>query len=302
MAKYAAVITGATGFVGSRIAAELISDGAEVRVLTSGTADRTRLGDLSDRVHWWPTDDVGLTAATRDATCFFNLAVAYDRSTVDDAALQAVNIDLPLRVLAHLRQQGQPVTCVLGDTFFRKFPPEATRQARYTRSKIRLAEHLYEVSRGPKNPLRIALLLMEQVYGPGDAFTKVLPALTSQLLRNVPRLATTHGRQQRDFVHIDDVAAAVMAVSRADWQGLQQVECGTGVATPVREVLERLKKLTGSRTELGFGDLPSDQFIDVSLADTTWLCKRDWTPRVRLEVGLKTLVQDTALRLGEASP
>lgn len=300
MAKYAAVISGATGFVGSRITAELIADGAEVRVLTSGTADRMRLGNLSERVSWWPTDDAGLTAATRDATCFFNFAVAYDRPTLDDVALQAVNVDLPLRVLAQLRQQGQPMTCVMGDTFFRKFPPEATRQARYTRSKIQLAEHLYEVSQDPKNPLRIAMILMEQVYGPRDALTKVLPALTSELLRNVPRLATTHGRQQRDFVHIDDVATATMTAARADWRGLQDVECGTGIATPVREVLERLKELTGASTELGFGDLPSDQSIDASFADTTWLRERGWTPRVSLDVGLVTLVEDITLRLEQA--
>jgi len=296
MPKYVALISGGTGFVGSRIVENLLADGAEVRVLSSGTADHTRLRYASDSVHWWNLSNADLDSAVRDVSCFFHFAVAYDRPNVSDEVLQAANVDLPQRVISRLRGQGRLVTCVLGDTFFRKFPAEATRQPRYTRSKTQLAERLLSDALGVDSDIRVALLQIEQVYGPGDSFTKVLPLLTRQMLGNVPRLALTHGQQRRDFVHVNDVAAAAMILRRAEWQGIQRFECGTGVSTPVREVLSRLHVLTGSRSVLGFGDMPPDQAIDDSYADLACLSTLGWRPQVALQEGLAELVQDVKVR------
>jgi len=296
MPKYVALISGGTGFVGSRIVEHLLADGAEVRILSSGTADRAHLRSTSDRVHWWSVSNADLDIAVRDANCFFHFAVAYDRPNVSDEVLQAVNVDLPQRVISRLRGQGRLATCVLGDTFFRKFPAEATRQPRYTRSKTQLAERLLSDKSRFDPDVRVALLQIEQVYGPGDSFTKVLPLLTRQMLDNVPRLALTHGQQRRDFVHVEDVATAAMTLRSAEWQGVQRVECGTGVSTPVGEVLNRLRVLTGSRSVLGFGDMPPDQAIDDSYADLAWLSSCGWRPRVPLQEGLAELVQDVEVR------
>ena len=299
MSSVTALVTGGTGFVGSRLVRALLARGAKVRVVSSGTGSRERVGDVSAQVAWFAPTDSGLDQACSGVTHFFHFAVAYDRADISDETIDYVNVALPLRVMARLQAHAPAATCVLGDTFFRKFPADATRQVRYTRAKSELARRLADPSQGID--LRRALLQIEQVYGPGDAYTKVLPRVTRQLLAHEPRIPLTHGEQQRDFIHVDDVVAATLTVAHAAWSGLAVVECGTGVGTPVREVFERLHSLTASASVLGFGDLPPDQSIASSTACLDWLRQHGWHAQVALDKGLADLVVDVVHRLDPRS-
>ena len=291
-----AIVTGATGFIGARVVAALLESGASVRAITSGSTPPDRLGERSSQVTWFGASDHDVGQATAGATHFFNWAVVYDRAEFLDSLIDDVNVRLPMRILQRLHAQGGPATCVLGDTFFRKFPPQATRQSRYTRSKQALAEEIERFDLG--NRMRIALLQIEQVYGTGEALTKVFPFMTSRMLAHIERIALTPGSQRRDFIHADDVTRAAMTVMAApDWKGKLVVECGSGEPHTVRNVFERLHKLAASTSALGFGDLPNDQSIESSAADTSWLRSHGWCPLVPLEEGLAALVADVSARL-----
>lgn len=291
-----AVVTGVTGFIGARVVTALLESGATVRAITSGSTPPDRLGEHQSQVSWFGTSDHDLDQATAGATHFFNWAVVYDRAEFPDSLIDDVNVRLPMRILQRLRSQDGPVTCILGDTFFRKFPPHATRQARYTRSKLLLIDEVDRFELGHR--MRIAHLQIEQVYGSGEALTKVLPFMTSRMLANVERIALTPGSQRRDFVHADDVTRAAMIVmAAADWQGKLVVECGSGDSHTVRSVFERLHLLADSTSSLGFGDLPNDQSIDASNADTAWLRLHGWCPSMSLDEGLSALVADVSTRL-----
>jgi nucleoside-diphosphate-sugar epimerase len=293
-----AVVTGGTGFVGSRLVLALLQRGVEVRVVSSGTAARDPALALDPRVTWLGVSDADLDRAVDGATHFFNFAVVYDRPSIDDKTLDDVNVELPLRILSRFAQRGVDVTCVLGDTFFRKFPPEATRQVRYTRSKSALVDRLQAFfGAGGGHRVRAALLQIEQVYGPGEAFTKALPNVTQQMVQGVPRIAMTSGTQGRDFIYVDDVVDAALAVAAAEWNGLQVVECGSGAATTVRRVFEEIHAIAGSTSTLGFGDIKAEQAIPRSCADLAWLNQRGWTPRTSLREGLTILIEDIMRRI-----
>lgn len=294
-----AVVTGGTGFVGSRLVHALLAAGTEVRIVSSGTAARDAALAREPRVGWLGVSDADLDRAVDGATHFFNFAVAYDRPSIDDKTLDAVNVELPLRLLARFARQPTRAVCVLGDTFFRKFPPEATHQVRYTRSKSELVKRLHAFVENERS-VQVALLQIEQVYGPGEADTKALPNVTQQMVKGVPRIAMTSGAQGRDFVYVDDVVDAALVVASAQWHGLQVVECGSGVATPVRRVFEHIHELAGSSSILGFGDIQAEQAIASSCADTTWLVRHGWAPRTTLRDGLARLVKDIVTRMQQS--
>ncbi len=289
-----AVVTGGTGFIGSRLTQALLQQGASVRLVSSGTTARDPALEEDQRIAWFGLSDADLDQAANGATHFFNFAVAYDRPAIDDTTITAVNVELPLRLIARLKGRDKPVRCILGDTFFRKFPPEATQQVRYTRSKTELVERL--ASFASESSLRLALLQIEQVFGPGEAFTKALPSVTRQMIAGVSRIPMTNGAQSRDFIYVDDVVGAILAVADAEWEGCVVVECGSGIPTTVRKVFEQLHRITRSASILGFGDIKVEQSIPTSVADLGWLRKHGWVPSTTLQEGLAKLADDVRMR------
>jgi nucleoside-diphosphate-sugar epimerase len=131
------------------------------------------------------------------------------------------------------------------------------------------------------------------MYGPGESTTKFLGAMVAKLKAHEPNIDLTAGEQQRDFIHVSDVAAAVATVLRAPTlpTTFQHYEVGTGTTHTIRAVVERLKLLTQSTSQLNFGALPyREHELMVSCAHLAPLQALGWKPQYELEAGLKTLV------------
>lgn len=106
-------------------------------------------------------------------------------------------------------------------------------------------------------------------FGPGEKTGRLVSDAIGALLCGKP-FPTTHGRQQRDYLHVDDVAGAFAALVDSDVQG--GVNIGSGRAVPVRTILETIARITGNVECLRFGevDLPESEPMIVE-ADTTRL-------------------------------
>ncbi|MFQ6096016.1 MAG: NAD-dependent epimerase/dehydratase family protein, partial [Candidatus Bathyarchaeia archaeon] len=88
------------------------------------------------------------------------------------------------------------------------------------------------------------------VYGPrqalGNPYTGVCAIFSSRILNNKPPYIFEDGAQQRDFVHVRDVASAnVMALERgsADYQA---INIGSGVPTSIKQIAELLTEAYGA--------------------------------------------------------
>ena len=91
------------------------------------------------------------------------------------------------------------------------------------------------------------------VYGPRQAlsnpYTGVAAIFSARIRAGRPPLVFEDGEQGRDFIHVDDVARAVLAlVDRPEAVGAFNV--GTGVPTSIREVAEVLGRVL-DRPDLG---------------------------------------------------
>jgi len=123
-------------------------------------------------------------------------------------------------------------------------------------------------------------------YGPHEARARLVPSVIRALLAGEPALCT-HGRQVRDFIYVDDAAAAFAALLDSSVQGA--VNIATGRARPLQDLimfigreLERPELI-----ELGAVAAPARD-VEYLAADVTRLNNEvGFTPEVDLETGLR---------------
>ncbi len=140
------------------------------------------------------------------------------------------------------------------------------------------------------------------LYGPGDNFhpinSHVIPALVRRIheakIRQQPEVVIWgSGRAMREFLHVDDMAAAcvhVLSLPQAVYQAhthpmLSHINIGTGLDCSIRELAETLKKVINYSGKLVFDPGKPDGTLR-KLLDVSLLKKLGWTHRINLEQGL----------------
>ncbi len=142
------------------------------------------------------------------------------------------------------------------------------------------------------NGLDYVILRYPNVYGPrqdplGEA--GVVAIFTGQMLRGEPVRINGSGEQERDFIHVADLARANLLALNAP--AGEMYNTGTGVGTSVNDIFRLLADATGYSLEPIYGPpLPGEVFkiyLDSRKAE------RDlgWRPAVSLADGLRQTVE-----------
>ncbi len=136
----------------------------------------------------------------------------------------------------------------------------------------------------------VVVLRPFMIYGPGQERTKLIPYTILSLLRGeAPRL--TSGHRMCDFVYVLDVVRALLQGGvRPKLEGAV-IDLGTGTGTTVRELVELLVDLSGSRTRPVFGAIPDRLGERPQVADATAARQLlGWAPQWSLREGLTQTV------------
>jgi nucleoside-diphosphate-sugar epimerase len=123
------------------------------------------------------------------------------------------------------------------------------------------------------------------LYGPDEPAGRLVPSVAHGLLAGRP-VPTTSGDQVRDFLHVEDAAAAFVALAGSDASGAVNIASGDPVT--VREVVDMLARAAG-RPELPRPGALPDRAGDPPrlVADVTRLRQEvGLTPRIALYDGL----------------
>ncbi|MHA3091603.1 GDP-L-fucose synthase [Acinetobacter brisouii] len=145
------------------------------------------------------------------------------------------------------------------------------------------------------------------LYGPHDNFhpenSHVIPALLRRFHQAVQdNLAEVviwgSGKPMREFLHVDDMAAAsiyVMELDDATFKAntkpmLSHINVGTGIDCTIRELAETVAKVTGFKGQLSF-DATKPDGTPRKLMDVSRLEQLGWKASINLEDGLKDAYQ-----------
>jgi nucleoside-diphosphate-sugar epimerase len=91
------------------------------------------------------------------------------------------------------------------------------------------------------------------LYGPGDYPSRLVPSVINSLLQDEPARCT-HGNQVRDFMHVEDVAAAFVALLDSDVKGA--VNMASGVAIPLEQIVHTIADCLKKRELVQLGAIP----------------------------------------------
>ena len=93
------------------------------------------------------------------------------------------------------------------------------------------------------------------------------------------------GEQERDFVYVADVVAALLAAAASDGGGTYNV--GTGVATSVNTLWERCKAVSGSQAEATHAEPRAGDLRRSVLDPGRAKVELGWQPEHDVENGLR---------------
>jgi GDP-L-fucose synthase len=141
------------------------------------------------------------------------------------------------------------------------------------------------------------------LYGPNDNYhpenSHVIPALLRRFHEAVQTRAEEvviwgSGQPMREFLHVDDMAAASVHVMELDaeaWKANTQtmrshINVGTGVDCTIRELAETVARVTGFTGRLSF-DASKPDGTPRKLLDVSRLAALGWRASIGLEDGLR---------------
>ncbi len=150
-------------------------------------------------------------------------------------------------------------------------------------------------------------LMPTNLYGPGDNYdlssSHVLPALIRKAHEGKRRAEAAmtvwgSGRPFREFLHVDDLAAACvffmhksLGQARHGEAPLPLLNIGTGQDLTIRELAELVLRVVGSAVKLTFDETKPDgtpkKLLDVSRAS-----QLGWTANIKLEDGIRNAYED----------
>lgn len=300
------LVTGASGFVGRNSLGPLAARGFEVHAVHSR-------GVPDGAAHWHQADltDVGqvadLLAAVRP-THLLHFAWYAEHGKYWKSPLNLTWVGATLHLLAQFAAVGGrravvAGTCAEYDWRF-GFCSEA--------STPTTAATLYGVSKdaarrvatqfAAESGLSLAWGRIFFVHGAGEDERRLVPSVIRSLQRGEP-VRCSHGRQYRDFLHVEDCAAAFAALLDSPVEG--PVNVAAGQAVTIGEVVRTVAELFpgGAATPIEFGAFsspPDDPPLLV--ADVRRLADEvGWTPRFDLRQGLARTMTALGVPLAEAT-
>ncbi len=135
-----------------------------------------------------------------------------------------------------------------------------------------------------------ASLRLFSVYGPGQR-KLVMHDLARKLARDPARLDVEGtGEETRDFVHVEDAAASVLAVLERGRLAGETVNVGTGRAVAVRDVVASVTASLGVSPDVRYSGRSRAGYPAHQWASVTRLAGLGGSPRVRFEDGVREYV------------
>ncbi|RAH96542.1 hypothetical protein DLJ53_32040 [Acuticoccus sediminis] len=301
------LVLGGTGFVGWAMLTALAADPAR-RLAWVARIDSPRAGGAAGLPAPILVDDL----ETLDPGAALEADVIVDLVSRGRGRL-ATRRDILGRIRGHARLvdelanrewRGHYVYLSSGGTIYGVDPPPVCEETMpvapfsdYALEKAFVEMHLTSVA--GQTGMALSILRVANAYGEGQPAKPgfgVIPAIASALSSGTPFKLYGDGTSRRDYVHVEDIVAAIFAAMAAAQGGPAAgagveagagiVNIGSGVGTSVRELIAMAERIAGRSVPMEevamFAAEPASVVLDPRRAGR----RLGWTARIGIEEGL----------------
>lgn len=271
------LILGGSGFLGRALISHLAAGDYEIHAVVRSEESAGKVNSASPRA-------IAITAeraAGEQYERVINLVVDYGRSGASLSHLLRTNLVYPLGLI----ETVDPAAVLNVSTAL----PEA--YSNYASSKKMLERCLDRLA--DQRGFRNVNVHLHNMYGPGSGDSNFVTVLIDRMLRSEP-VELSSCRNSRDFIYIDDVAAALEILSRQleNVPNVPTVHIGTGRATRLTELVDMIKGRTGSSSRVHYGARPDNPAEPpILVADDAALSVTGWKPAWSLDQGLDATIR-----------
>jgi UDP-glucose 4-epimerase len=297
------MVTGGAGFIGSHVVDALIANGHEVVVVDNLSTGR--LSNLNPAATFYQVDIRSpeleeVFEKERPQIVDHHAAQMDVRRSVEDPLFDAdVNVLGSIKLIEYARKYDverfiyiSTGGAVYGEPEY--LPCDEAHPINpicpYGASKHTVEHYLFMYQE--LYDLDYVILRYPNVYGPrqdphGEA--GVVAIFSGQMLDNAPVVINGDGKQERDFVYVEDCARAnLLALTTKSSNTIFNLGMGKGIT--INEVYEKLKKITDYKLEAKHGPAKAGETRRIFLEASKAGQYLDWKPETDLEDGLRKTV------------
>ena len=290
-----ALVTGATGFVGSHIVRRLLTDGWDVHIVALPVDNYALLQNILESITVHTHD--GSSGSMQKIIDKARPGIAFHLASIfvaqheqkDISPLITSNVLFGTQVVEALAANGCFRFINTGTSWQhfenRNFSPvnlyAATKQAFED-----ILQFYVEAT-----PMKVVTLKLYDTYGPGDPRPKLFTLLRKTAAEQ-QALAMSPGEQLIDLVYIDDVVEAFVQAARLllENQVVQNEEyaVSSGDAMPLRQLVELYGRVIKKKLPIEWGGRPYRP-REVMTPWSTGKTLPGWRPKIGLEEGIKRM-------------
>ena len=294
------LVTGGAGFIGSAVVRNLIALNYQVAVLLREKSNTNRLINLEKNFKVIHGDLTQISNSENEIKDFspqvtIHLAWAGVKGSDRNHVSQVMNIVASIDLYKMVTSAGSMQFIGLGSQA--EYGPQGGRVDELAKTS---PTTLYGIAKLSTFMLLSRMALLDNVifswprlfssYGPGDNLSWLLPGLIAKLLDG-KRPALTSCEQLWDYIYVDDVASAIIALLENKASG--PFNLGSGEANKLLDIVSDVRDRIDPSLSLGIGEIPyrPDQVMHLE-ADITAIRKATgWSPLTTLDAGLEKTIE-----------